>query len=123
MAGGSQVLSGGFKFAAKAGVKTSVNGGIRNTGILSPNRLRSTNEIAKIGQKGQSFYDYGGQLFRFGGTKLDIGSKTFLHMHTSFTGTWHIPIGIVGAGIYGGFRQCGIVKICAVRNPQKSEFQ
>ena len=44
-------------------------------------------------------------------------------MHTSFTGTWHIPIGIVGAGIYGGFRQCGIVKICAVRNPQKSEFQ
>ena len=105
MAGGSQVLSGGFKFASKAGVKTSVNGGIRNTGILSPNRLRSTNEIAKIGRKGQSFYDYGGQLFRFGGTKLDIGSKTFLHMHTSFTGTWHIPIGIVGAGIYGGFRQ------------------
>ena len=104
MAGVSQVSSGIFKFAAKAGVKTGVNGGIKNTGILSPNRLRSVDEIAKIGKKGQRFYDYGGQLFRIGGTKLDMTSKMFLHMHTALTGASHIPVGIVGSGIYGGLR-------------------
>ena len=104
MAGGSQVLSGGFKLAANAGLKTGTSGGIKNTGILSPNRLRSTQEIAKIAQKGQSFYDYGGQLFKFGSVKLDIGSKTFLHLHIALTGSRHIPVGIIGSGIYGGFR-------------------
>lgn len=104
MAGGSQVLSGGFKLAAKAGVKTGTSGGLGNTGVLSPNRLRSAQEVAKIGKKGQSFYDYGGQLFKIGSTKLDIGSKTFLHLHTAFTGEKHIPVGTIASGIYGGLR-------------------
>lgn len=85
MAGGSQALSGGFKLAAEAGIKTGAKGGIKGTGILAPNRLRTENEIAKIGGRGQSFYDYGGQLFKIGSIKMDIGSKTFLHMHTGLT--------------------------------------
>ncbi|MDR2957333.1 MAG: RHS repeat-associated core domain-containing protein, partial [Coriobacteriales bacterium] len=104
MAGGSQVLSGGFKLAAQAGVKTGPSGGIGNSGILSPNRLRSVAEVAGISQKGQSFYDYGGQIFRIGSIKLDMTSKAFLHLHTAFTGTSHIPIGTIGAGINGGLR-------------------
>lgn len=105
MAGGSQVISGVFQLAAKANISPAVKGGIKKTGILSPNRLRSTKEIARIGKKGQSFYDYGGQLFSIGKTKLDIGSKSFLHLHTAFAGAKHIPVGIIDSGMYGGLRR------------------
>ncbi len=42
-AGGAQILSGGFKIAAKLGVKTGIKGGIKiskHVKILSPNHLK-----------------------------------------------------------------------------------
>ena len=99
-AGGAQILSGGFKQLAKAGMDFSKKGFYK---VLTPNRLRSTKEIIGIAGKGQKYYEYGGTLIKIGKNFLDISNKTFLHMHLWFTGKAHIPIGIVLAGIIGGF--------------------
>lgn len=102
-AGASQILSAGFKGLAKLGVATGKNGGIANSGLFSPNRLKKALEISKIAQKGQKFYDYGGTIFRIGKyLHLDVGTKSFLHLHLWFTAA-HIPLGTILAGIIGGF--------------------
>ena len=99
-AGGAQILSGGFKVLAKAGVSYNKQSFIK---VFTPNRLRSTNEICKIAKKGQTYYEYGGTLFKVGKNMLDVSNKTFLHLHLSFTGSLHIPIGTILSGIIGGF--------------------
>ena len=102
-AGASQILSAGFKRLSKLGVATGKNGGIANSGLFSPNRLKKALEISKIAQKGQKFYDYGGTIFRIGKyLHLDVGTKSFLHLHLWFTAA-HIPLGTILAGIIGGF--------------------
>ena len=100
-AGGAQILSGGFKTLAKIGINTSKQGFLK---IFTPNRLRNANEIAKIANKGQKFYEYGGTVLKVGKNMIDISNKTFLHMHLWFTGAKHIPLGTIMAGIIGGFR-------------------
>ena len=101
-AGGSQILSAGFKGLAKLGVATGKNGGIANSGLFSPNRLKNAAEIAKIAQKGQKFYDYGGTIFKIGKyLHLDVSTKSFLHLHLWFTAA-HLPLGTILAGIIGG---------------------
>ena len=71
--------------------------------MFTPNRLRGAKEIAKIADKGQKFYEYGGTLIKVGKNMLDISNKTFLHLHLWFTGGLHIPLGTILAGIIGGF--------------------
>ena len=97
MAGGSQILSGGFKAAANAGVPTGRSGGLtigNKVRILSPNHPR-TNEM-------------GGTLLKIGSKykniRFDVGSESLLHMNIQFskTANHHLPIGILGAGLWGG---------------------
>lgn len=91
MAGTSQVLSGGFKVAAKLGAKTGRKGGIsigENVKILSPNH--------------PDFYENGGTIVKIGkNLRVDVGSKTLLHLHIPGIRV-HIPIGKAIAGIVGG---------------------
>ena len=94
-AGGAQILSGGFKFAAQHGFK-----GVGQ--FLSPDRLRGATEIAKIAGKGQAIYNTGGRLASFGFGAIDVGTKSLLHMHLWFTAT-HIPLGTILGGVIGGF--------------------
>lgn len=98
MAGGSQVVSSGFKVAAKVSVTAGkpVSSGIKigkNVKVLSPDKLyHNTN---------------GGTLLKIGKTfRLDVNSSTMFHAH--FPGPFastHFPIGTIGAGIYGGLRR------------------
>ena len=91
-AGASQVASGGFKIAAKLGAKTGKNGGINlgNAKILSPDAVWHKNN--------------GGTLLKVGKTfRIDVGSNTLLHIHIPRFSP-HIPLGTIGAGIYGGLR-------------------
>ncbi|HIS36517.1 TPA: RHS repeat-associated core domain-containing protein [Candidatus Scatousia excrementigallinarum] len=102
-AGGAQILSAGFKGLAKLGMTTGRHGGIAKTGFLSPDKLRKSQDIAKIAQRGQKFYDYGGTIFKFGKyAHIDVSTKSFLHLHLWFT-ELHLPFGTVLAGIIGGF--------------------
>lgn len=104
-AGGAQILSGGFKVLLKLGVPAGRNGGIARTGLFSPNRIKYKEEILKIAQRGQKFYDYGGTLLKLGKyVHLDVGTRSFLHLHLWFT-KFHIPIGSILAGIIGGFNE------------------
>ena len=97
MAGGSQILSSGFKVAANAGVPTGRNGGLTmgdNVRVLSPNHPQS--------------YEAGGTLLKIGSKykniRLDVGSKSLLHINIQLakTANCHFPIGILGSGLYGG---------------------
>ena len=98
MAGASQVVSSGFKVAAKASVKAGkeVSSGIKvtkNVKILSPDKLyHKTN---------------GGTLVKIGKVfRVDVNSKTMLHAH--FPGPFakkHFPLGVIASGIYGGVRR------------------
>ena len=91
-AGAAQVASGGFKIAAKLGVKTGRNGGIKigKTKLLSPDAAWHKNN--------------GGTLLKIGKTfRIDVGSHTLLHMHLPIVSS-HIQIGTIGAGIYGGVK-------------------
>ena len=99
-AGGAQILSGGFKAMTHLGVSTRKAGFFK---VLTPNRIRNATEIAKIGSKGQKFYEYGGTLLKVGKNFIDISNKTFLHMHLWFSGAAHIPLGMLLGGIIGGF--------------------
>ena len=102
-AGGAQILSAGFKGLAKLGVPTGKTGGIAKTGFMSPDKLRTPEGIAKIANRGQKFYDYGGTLLKFGKyAHIDVSTKSLLHMHLFFTQA-HLPLGTVLAGIIGGF--------------------
>lgn len=91
-AGGAQIISGGFKIAANLGVATGRNGGIQlaqNLKILSPNNVK--------------FYENGGTLLKIGNIfRLDVGSKTMLHLH--LLGAEHIPIGTVFASLLGSYK-------------------
>lgn len=98
VAGGSQVLSGGFKVAANLGAKTGRNGGVSigsKLKVLSPNHKR--------------FYESGGTLLKIGSKakniRLDVGANSLLHMNIQFTRNLHVPIGIIGSGIYGGLHR------------------
>lgn len=103
-AGGAQILSGGFKVLANLGIKTTASGGIKNTGILAPNRVRKAGEIADIATKGQKIHEYGGQFFKIGKfLKLDVGAKTLLHLHMWPAFAAHVPLGTILAGVIGGF--------------------
>ena len=87
--GGAQILSGGFKVATKLGVSTGRKGGI-NIGkfikILSPNSIK--------------FYENGGTILKISEfLRLDVGSKTLLHLH--FLRFNHIPIGTIISTILG----------------------
>ena len=97
MAGGSQVLSGAFKVAAKVGVPTGRNGGLtvgKNLRVLSPNHPQA--------------YEAGGTLLKIGSKyrniRFDVGSKSLFHMNIQLakTANYHLPIGILGAGLWGG---------------------
>lgn len=93
-------MSGGFKRLANIGVNTSKKGFFK---VLTPNRLRGADEIANIANNGQKFYEYGGTMLKVSKNMIDISNKTFLHMHLWFTGTKHIPLGTILAGMIGGF--------------------
>ena len=102
-AGGSQILSAGFKGMAKLGIPTGRKGGIAKTGILSPDKLRSAENISRIEQRGQAFYDYGGTILKVGKyAHVDVSTKSFLHLHLWFTDA-HLPLGTILAGFIGGF--------------------
>ncbi len=97
MAGGSQILSSGFKVAANAGVKTGRNGGLtigNKVRVLSPNHPRA--------------YEAGGTLLKIGSKykniRFDVGSKSLFHMNIQLakTANYHLPIGILGSGLWGG---------------------
>ncbi len=97
MAGASQALSGGFKVAANLGAKTGRNGGInlaKNVKVLSPNHVK--------------FHEAGGTLLKIGtkasNIRIDVGVKSLFHMNVQFGTNIHIPIGILGSGLYGGLR-------------------
>ena len=98
MAGASQVLSGGFKVAANLGAKTGRNGGInlaKNVKVLSPNHVK--------------FHEAGGTLLKIGtkasNIRFDVGVKSLFHMNVQFGTNIHVPIGILGSGMYGGIRK------------------
>lgn len=94
MAGGSQVISGGFKIAAQLGTKTGKAGGIKlgKVKILSPDAKWHKNN--------------GGTLIKIGKTtRVDVGSNTLLHMHIPNT-TTHFPIGMIISGAIGGLTNC-----------------
>ena len=97
MAGGSQVLSSAFKVAANAGVPTGRNGGLTigdKVRVLSPNH--------------PSYYEPGGTLLKIGSKyrniRFDVGSKSLFHMNIQLSkaANYHLPIGILGAGLWGG---------------------
>ena len=95
MAGASQVASAGFKTAAKFGVKSGNKSGIqigKNAKILSPDQPWHKNN--------------GGTLIKIGNIRIDVGSNTLLHMHLpGVFSRVHLPIGTIGAGIYGGVKR------------------
>lgn len=106
-AGSAQILSGGFKVAAKVmtnrgitvGAKSGINLGKTGIKILSPNSLNHYKEI-------------GGTLIKFGKyARIDVGTKFGLHLHTIVTSAkWlpslikHFPIGAIIGGLIGGTR-------------------
>jgi len=78
MAGGSQAISGGFKFVANKGVQTGRNGGIavcNKLRVLSPNHTKA--------------YEAGGTLIKIGSKykniRFDVGAKSLLHMNVQLT--------------------------------------
>ncbi len=103
--GSAQILSGGFKVAAKVmtnrgltvGAKSGINIGKTGIKILSPNSLNHFKEV-------------GGTLIKFGKyARIDVGTKFGLHLHTLFTNAkWlpslikHFPIGAIIGGLIGG---------------------
>ena len=97
MAGGSQILSSGFKVAANAGVPTGRNGGLTigdRVRVLSPNHPQA--------------YEAGGTLLKIGSKyrniRFDVGSNSMFHMNIQLakTANYHLPIGMLGAGLWGG---------------------
>ena len=97
MAGSSQILSGGFKVAANAGVPTGRNGGLtigNKMRVLSPNHPQA--------------HEGGGTLLKIGNKykniRFDVGSNSLFHMNIqlSKTANRHLPIGILGSGLWGG---------------------
>lgn len=98
MAGGSQIISSRFKIVAKAGVATGRNGGLsigNKVRVLSPNHPQS--------------YEAGGTLLKIGSKykniRFDVGSKSLFHMNIQLgkNANYHLPIGIFGSGLWGGF--------------------
>ena len=94
VAGGTQIISSGFKMAANLGAPTGKNAGTyitNNVKILSPNNKK--------------FYENGGTLLKIGNSfRVDVGSNTLLHVH--IFGYNHVPVGTVVSGVYGGIKQC-----------------
>ena len=97
MAGGSQILSSGFKIAANVGVPTGRNGG-RTIGnkmrVLSPNHPQGKEiggTLLKIGSKYKNI-------------RFDVGSKSLFHMNVQLSKkiNLHLPLGIVESGLGGG---------------------
>ena len=98
MAGGSQILSSGFKLAAtKLGIPTG-----RNGGFTIGNKLRT------ISPNNPESYEVGGTLLKIGSKhrnlRFDFGSRSMFHINIQFSkvANYHIPIGIVGSGLWGG---------------------
>ena len=97
MAGGSQLLSSGFKIAAESGIPTGRNGGVTigdKVRVLSPNHPQGHEiggTILKIGSKYEN-------------VRFDVGSDSLFHMNIQFSkiDNYHIPIGIIGTGVFGG---------------------
>ena len=97
MAGGSQILSSGFKVAANVGVPTGRNGGLtigNKVRVLSPNHPQA--------------YEAGGTLLKIGSKykniRFDVGSNSLFHMNIQLakTANYHLSIGILGSGLWGG---------------------
>ena len=97
MAGGSQILSSGFKAAANAGVPTGRNGGLpigNKLRVLSPNHPQA--------------YEAGGTLLKIGSKykniRVDVGSNSLFHMNIQLTkaANYHLPLGVLGSGLWGG---------------------
>ena len=88
-AGSAQILSGGFRIATNAGVRTGKSGGMqltKNIKILSPNH--------------KSFYENGGTILKIGSNfRFDVGTKTLLHMH--FLKFKHFPLGTILSSLIG----------------------
>ena len=90
VAGASQVVSGAFKTAAKLGVRTGRNVGIKlgNLKLLSPDAAWHKNN--------------GGTLLKIGKIfRIDVGSASLLHMHIPGVKA-HIPLGNIIAGATAG---------------------
>ena len=101
-AGGAQILSGAFKAYAQVANHYNKLAAVKKSPLFSPDRLKSATEIAKIAKKGQSFYDYGGTIVRFGRfAHIDASTKSLFHL--AALGFNHIPIGTIAAGFIGGF--------------------
>lgn len=98
-AGGAQILSGGFKIAAKLGVKTGIKGGIKiskHVKILSPNHLKHYEgwgtliKIGNLARKGKNI-------------RIDVGAESLLHLNIQFRKNFHILFGKYLSGIIGVF--------------------
>ena len=97
MAGGSQILSIGFKAAANAGVPTGRNGGLtigNKVRVLSPNHPQAREAggtLLKIGSKYKNI-------------RFDVGSNSLFHMNIQLSkaANYHLPIGKLCAGLWGG---------------------
>ena len=101
-AGGAQILSGTFKGYAQVANHFGKLQNIKKSPIFSPDRLKNATEISKIAKKGQSFYDYGGTILRFGKfAHMDVSTKSLLHL--AALGFNHIPLGTILASLIGGF--------------------
>ena len=101
-AGGAQIISGAFKAYAQVANHYNRLSAVKKSPFFSPDRLKNATEIAKIAQKGQGFYDYGGTIVRFGRfAHIDASTKSLLHL--AALGFNHIPIGTIVAGFIGGF--------------------
>lgn len=96
-AGGSQILSSGFKVAANAGVPTGRNGGLtigNKVRILSPNHPQA--------------YEAGGTLLKIGSKyqniRFDVGVKSLFHMNIQLAKrvNYHVPLGTLASGLWGG---------------------
>ena len=100
-AGGAQIFSEAFKVYAQVANHYNRLAAVKKSPFFSPDRLKCATEIAKIAKKGQSFYDYGGAIVRFGKfTHIDASTKSLLHL--AAFGYDHIPIGTFVAGFIGG---------------------
>ena len=96
MAGGSQIVSGVLKQAAKMGLKTGKKGGInifKNIKILSPDSLKYKNAGGTLIKIGESFR-----------IDVKVGPEVTKLLHMHLITDYHIPIGILLSSLFPGLK-------------------
>ena len=96
MAGGSQIVSGALKQAAKMGLKTGKKGGInlfKNIKIFSPDSLRYDNAGGTLIKIGESFR-----------IDVKVGPEVFRLLHMHIITKHHIPIGLMLSSLLPGLK-------------------